>query len=53
MNEVLVEGRLSLFDGAGKGEDLSKTPAEVQPFSFILSYSQAERREKAGILPIQ
>jgi len=56
MNEAIAmhaEGRLSLFDGAGKGEDLAQTPAEVQAFSVILSYSQAERRDKTGSLLLQ
>ena len=51
MSEAIAmhaEGHLSLLEG--KGEGLSKTPGVVQPFTFILSSSQEERREKAIIL---
>jgi hypothetical protein len=34
----------------GEGEGLSRTAAETEPLTFILSLSQGERREKASIL---
>ena len=53
MNEAITihaEGNLSLLEAEGEGEGLSKTPGVVQPFTFVLSSSQEERREKATIL---
>ena len=50
---MLREGRLSLFEGEGEGQGLSRTVAETEPLTFILSPSQGERREKAGILLLQ
>ena len=45
-----ADGRLSLCKGEGNGERLSSAAAETQPFTFILSPSQEERREQATIL---
>ena len=34
---MLTEGRLSLFEGEGEGQGLSRTAAETEPLTFILS----------------
>jgi hypothetical protein len=47
---VHADGRLSLRKGEGEGEGVSRTAAETEPLTFILSPSQGERREKAVIL---
>lgn len=56
MNEedaMLTEGRLFVLEGEGKNDRLSKTTAEVQHLTLMLSPSQGEKREKAGILRLQ
>ena len=50
---MLTEGRLSLFEGEGEGQGLSRTAAETEPLTFILSPSQGEGREKTSILLLQ
>jgi hypothetical protein len=55
---MLTEGRLSRDrDRAerreGEGQGLSRTAAETEPLTFILSPSQGERREKTSILLLQ
>ena len=57
---MLTEGRLSRDrdraerrEGEGEGQGLSRTAAETEPLTFILSPSQGERREKTSILLLQ
>jgi hypothetical protein len=50
---IRAEGHLYLREGVGEGEGLARTSAAIEPLTFILSPSQGERREKAGILLLQ
>ena len=34
---IRAQGRLSLYEGEGEGEDLARTSAEIEPLTFILS----------------
>jgi hypothetical protein len=47
---VHADGRLSLRNGEGEGEGVSRTADETESLTFILSPSQGERQEKATIL---
>jgi len=32
---IRAQGRLSLYEGAGEGEDLARTSAEIEALTFI------------------
>ena len=34
---IRAQGRLSLYEGEGEGEDLAKPSGEIGPLTFILS----------------